>query len=219
MGARPSLIQKKNQESAHRSRPREFEDTGKQDAATGLYYYGARYYDSSLGRLITRDPAKYSPGDPQNAHPYSYAKNNPLRFTDPTGACICFYDIAEFAASAILALLGYEFDAPGLTTPRALVGAKYAQLIEDVAVDLGPKTWLSFAGTSGSSQDVFTVLEKAVLPDLIAIAGLGVDYLKSKYGAYFLAYHGRKYHPHRNVPGNSSHCKLRACFYWSFPCL
>ena len=32
--------------------------TGKpQDTATGLYYYGARYYNTSIGRFVTRDPS------------------------------------------------------------------------------------------------------------------------------------------------------------------
>ncbi|MBU7027244.1 MAG: hypothetical protein HXS48_09900 [Theionarchaea archaeon] len=29
--------------------------TGKEKDSTGLYYYGARYYDADLGRFITRD--------------------------------------------------------------------------------------------------------------------------------------------------------------------
>src|SRR3989344_8975274 len=37
--------------------------TGKEEDNTGLYYYVARYYDSELGRFITRDPMLegYSP--------------------------------------------------------------------------------------------------------------------------------------------------------------
>ncbi len=34
----------------------EFRYTGKpEDKATGLYYYGARYYDPTIGRFITED--------------------------------------------------------------------------------------------------------------------------------------------------------------------
>jgi len=54
--------------------------TGKpQDLPTGLYYYGARYYDGTTGRFISRDPAKPSVGDPESACPYPYVKNNPMR--------------------------------------------------------------------------------------------------------------------------------------------
>jgi len=57
-----------------------------QDAATGLYYFGARYYNTTLGRFLSRDPAGPQPKDPQSLNPYAYARNNPERLTDPTGA-------------------------------------------------------------------------------------------------------------------------------------
>jgi RHS repeat-associated protein len=57
-----------------------------QDAVTGLYYFGARYYNTSIGRFISRDPAAPQPKDPQSLNPYAYARNNPERLTDPTGA-------------------------------------------------------------------------------------------------------------------------------------
>ncbi len=63
--------------------------TGKpQDAATGLYYYGARYYDTQVGRFVTRDPANQPLATPQGRCPYAYVRNNPERFTDSTGACL-----------------------------------------------------------------------------------------------------------------------------------
>jgi RHS repeat-associated protein len=57
------------------------------DAETGLDYFGARYYHASSGRFTTPD----IPGvdqdltDPQSWNRYGYVRNNPLRFTDPTG--------------------------------------------------------------------------------------------------------------------------------------
>ncbi len=56
--------------------------TGKDlDEDTGLYYFNARWYDQSIGRFISEDPA----ADPNNPNLYTYGKNNPLRFLDPTG--------------------------------------------------------------------------------------------------------------------------------------
>ncbi|MFA6521928.1 MAG: RHS repeat-associated core domain-containing protein, partial [Candidatus Gracilibacteria bacterium] len=66
--------------------------TGKElDSETGLYYYGARYYDSRISRFISLDPAGINLSDirsftnPQGWNMYSYALNNPVRYTDPTG--------------------------------------------------------------------------------------------------------------------------------------
>ena len=60
--------------------------TGKTyDKTTDLHYYGARYYDSELGRFITADPTIQHPYDPQDFNRYSYARNNPVKYIDPTG--------------------------------------------------------------------------------------------------------------------------------------
>jgi len=72
--------------------------TGKElDDETGLSYYGARYYDAVSGRFVQADPlilniAQMSAdqrnaflSDPQNLNAYSYVKDNPLRYIDPTG--------------------------------------------------------------------------------------------------------------------------------------
>jgi RHS repeat-associated protein len=55
------------------------------DDDTGLYYYNARYYDPELGRFIQPDTIVPSAGDPQSLNRYSYVRNNPLMYTDPSG--------------------------------------------------------------------------------------------------------------------------------------
>jgi RHS repeat-associated protein len=60
--------------------------TGKElDGSTGLYFYEARYYDATLGRFISADTMVQSPTDPQAFNRYSYARNNPIIFNDPSG--------------------------------------------------------------------------------------------------------------------------------------
>jgi len=59
--------------------------TGKEKDATGLYYYGARYYDPELGRFLTRDLFNGIFANPQSLNQYTYCLNNPLKYTDPTG--------------------------------------------------------------------------------------------------------------------------------------
>jgi RHS repeat-associated protein len=52
-----------------------------------LLYYHARYYDPGLGRFVSADSLISDPQNPQVFNRYSYAKNNPLHYTDPTGHC------------------------------------------------------------------------------------------------------------------------------------
>ncbi|MDE1162075.1 MAG: RHS repeat-associated core domain-containing protein [Acidobacteriaceae bacterium] len=67
--------------------------TGKErDAETGLDYFGARYYASSMGRWMSPDWADkpeavpYSSLDnPQSLNLYGYVGNNPLSKADPDG--------------------------------------------------------------------------------------------------------------------------------------
>jgi RHS repeat-associated protein len=56
------------------------------DSETGLRYYRARYYDPSIGRFISEDPARFSSNQPNF---YSYVGNSPLINFDPTGLALC----------------------------------------------------------------------------------------------------------------------------------
>jgi len=65
--------------------------TGKElDDATGLYNYGARYYDPAVGRFISVDPLYFEQpekelADPQMLNLYAYVRNNPVHNLDPDG--------------------------------------------------------------------------------------------------------------------------------------
>jgi RHS repeat-associated protein len=59
-----------------------FRCTGKErDEESGLYYHGARYYASWLGRWASCDPA----GIVDGLNLVQYARNNPIRFSDASG--------------------------------------------------------------------------------------------------------------------------------------
>ncbi len=51
------------------------------DSELGLIYFGKRYYDPSLGRWLTTDPA----GFVDSLNLYQYVWNNPFRYLDPHG--------------------------------------------------------------------------------------------------------------------------------------
>ncbi len=55
--------------------------SGKERDATGLYYYGYRYYQPGVGRWLSADPA----GTVDGLNLYRMVKNNPVRFFDPDG--------------------------------------------------------------------------------------------------------------------------------------
>jgi RHS repeat-associated protein len=60
--------------------------TGEQwDAETELLYLRARYYDPSTGQFISKDPFPGFIHDPRSLNKYSYAYNNPINLTDPSG--------------------------------------------------------------------------------------------------------------------------------------
>ena len=60
-----------------------FSFTGKELDASDLHYFGARYYDSNLGKFTSVDPI---PSEP----PYAYVSNNPMNYVDPTGTKLRF---------------------------------------------------------------------------------------------------------------------------------
>jgi len=62
--------------------------TGKErDTESGLDYFGARYYASSMGRWMSPDLpfADQQPSNPQSWNLYGYGRNNPLGGIDPNG--------------------------------------------------------------------------------------------------------------------------------------
>ena len=59
--------------------------TGKEKDDTGLYYYGARYYDDQLGRFLAADSILPDVYDPQQLNRFAYVRGNPLRLVDPDG--------------------------------------------------------------------------------------------------------------------------------------
>jgi RHS repeat-associated protein len=73
------------------------------DDETGLYYYGARYYDPQLGRFIQPDTEVQSPDDSQSLNRYSYCANNPINCVDPSGH---FFLLIAIIGAIIGALIG-----------------------------------------------------------------------------------------------------------------
>ena len=74
--------------------PNTFDFAGTQNDGTGLYAMGARYYSPSLGRFISQDPIGFDGG---TSDLYSYANNDPINQSDPTGrGCVTEYPNGMF---------------------------------------------------------------------------------------------------------------------------
>lgn len=62
--------------------PKDYRYSGREcDDSTGLYYYGARYYASWIGRWINPDPA----GTEDGLNLYAFVRGNPITFIDANG--------------------------------------------------------------------------------------------------------------------------------------
>ena len=78
--------------------------TGKErDQESGLDYFGARYYGSTMGRFSSPDPSGLvfaDPTNPQSFNLYAYVQNNPLVNADPNGLdCIYTSNLTSTSVS------------------------------------------------------------------------------------------------------------------------
>jgi len=94
------------------------------DDETGLYYYGARYYDPAIGRFVSADSIVQDYTDPQTLNRYSYCRNNPLIYVDPSGHLFIIDDIIIAAATYIAA--NAAVIAEGAAIGAAIGGAQAA---------------------------------------------------------------------------------------------
>ena len=116
----------------------------------GLVNMNGRVYDPALGRFLSPDPNVQFVGDLQSYNRYSYALNNPLRYTDPTG-----YSIGEALGSLVSIGLGFAtmgvcistggggcvlftlLTAYYQTTTMMMAGASFEQALAANAIGIG----------------------------------------------------------------------------------
>jgi RHS repeat-associated protein len=67
------------------------------DVETGLELLTHRYYDPSNGRFLTRDPITFFGG----INLYSYVKNNPVNFSDPSGLILVGSSVSVSAIAGV----------------------------------------------------------------------------------------------------------------------
>jgi RHS repeat-associated protein len=87
------------------------------DPWSGLTYLSARYYHPALGRFISPDNVVQHPYEPATWTPYTYCRNNPLRFTDPSG--LSFWTVLG-GTLGFVGLVALSVVTAGAATPLAI---------------------------------------------------------------------------------------------------
>ena len=133
------------------------------DPVIGKYFAQARFYDSTQGRMLGKDPIK------RGLNPYPYCDNDPVDYTDPTGEILNILGsaaiggllggVSGFVDSAISQVTsGQRFDlrrAAGAAANGAVVGAARGALAgTGVGIPLAFATDFA-AGTLGSALEQY----------------------------------------------------------------
>jgi len=143
------------------------------DDTTKLYFYAWRYYDSQLGRFIMPDTIVPNAANPQNLNRYTYANNNPIKYTDPTGH-------KGFWKSFW----------------KAFVGAVVGAMVTVLTAGLGAPLWVAGmiggligGATSGALNGGIkgALIGAGMGAGLGAVGGWGVDNFGWQFGAAMLA--------------------------------
>jgi RHS repeat-associated protein len=144
--------------------------TGKErDSESNLDNFGARYDSSNTGRFMSPDPLFFQASmqiDPQRFNLYAYARNNPLKWTDPSGERLFLKGDTAYLVSAVLYGLSGGSDGFGnifhIFNNEVLLNDNVdpnkisdgIKLIYDLVVSSDIYVW--YAGTSGSDAvDLF----------------------------------------------------------------
>jgi RHS repeat-associated protein len=126
-----------------------------------IQYFGARYYDPSIGRFMGVDPVHFVPPNVHSFNRFAYGNNNPYKFHDPDGNTPAWIPVALHvgggaimgggAAGAVNALGqlylngSIQWGGAGGVWDAASEGAQIGML-------LGPSVSASFAGAGAAAS-------------------------------------------------------------------
>jgi hypothetical protein len=153
-----------------------------------LYFYGARWYDSYLNRWIQPDSIIPDPYNPQDWDRFAYARNNPVRFNDPTGHWTvetnrpkeeqrrnAYIDAAERAGGNYS---GHqrEYYSVAAAYYHALASEDYVENIQTEAIILEDKSNnLRINGWNSQSDALSTAWDSAAGPSAIGLSNFGAN--------------------------------------------
>jgi len=98
--------------------------SGYLDSTTGLYHFGARYYNPTLGRWTQQDPVAPNLASPDTLNRYLYVNNSPVNKTDISGKD-CLTDLVLNLIGLGITFIGGVY-LLGAFSAAALAGATIA---------------------------------------------------------------------------------------------
>lgn len=162
--------------------------TYERDQESGLDYALARLYNSRIASFCSADPVEGKPTDPQSWNRYTYARNDPINGTDPSGKFLDwlfgFFSWLFNLLSELGTQLGSAFGVLGQSTTAVV--SEQEVFIPDAGVPFAPVVGGVFRSvTSGTfgwtvTQVVTTTVNGATIGGYLAGgAGLGAMALQA----------------------------------------
>jgi RHS repeat-associated protein len=152
-----------------------FQYTGQEkDLETGLNYYNARYYDSHIRRFTQPDDIIQDPYNPQDLNRYAYVRNNPLRYTDPSGHAAAAASVLAGATVIGFSMVGVEY----LTNPNATDQDYAAAYLKGYFISLA-----TFGGGHATASLTRFSIAQTALPALAAQQPVVKQIIKQAPGA------------------------------------
>ena len=145
------------------------------DNDTEMYYLNSRFYHPSLRRFITMDDVNYLDKlNVSNLNLYSYSKNNPIMYYDPSG---------HFPWLIVIAVI---------TGVSAINYNKSKEYSEELELTGSEKFWNIVGGILfGSNFVIINNWDK--VSDTIVMDGYNFDFEKNPYYNFFTAWYYAKY--------------------------
>ena len=133
------------------------------DEETGMYYYGARYYEPRLSLWMSTDPMQE---EYTTVTTYSYAIDNPVKIIDPDGRKIVGVtkqDAQKFKADIHLVLADKKFD--GVRALIELKGSTFKSIdakplstaLDGVALSADERAYVDMVTNTINSKDIHKV--------------------------------------------------------------
>jgi RHS repeat-associated protein len=137
--------------------------------SVSLIHMNGRVYDPTLGRFLSADSVIQSFGVTQSINPYSYAWNDPLRYTDPSGHSL-LGDIIGVLVAAVVIIFAPELGLPLINSSLGFVTAGIAGFAG------------GFFGALVSTGSLSAALTAGLISGATALAFYGAGFIGSSSG-------------------------------------